>query len=57
MKKTIFVLLCLLAKLCVGYKPVVLIHGILTGAESVLIIDEEIKRVSIITRVAGKFCW
>lgn len=46
MKKEIFVILCLLAKICVGYKPVVLIHGILTGAESMLVIEEEIKRVS-----------
>lgn len=28
------------------YKPVYLIHGILTGAESMLLIEEEILRVS-----------
>lgn len=45
MNKEIFVILCLLTNICVSYKPVVLIHGILTGAESMLVIEEEIKRV------------
>lgn len=47
MKKEIIFVLCLLIKLCVSYRPVVLIHGILTGAESMLVIEEEIKRVSL----------
>lgn len=40
-------ILCLLLYINVGlcYRPVVLIHGILTGAESMLVIEEEIKRV------------
>lgn len=28
-----------------GYKPVVLIHGIVTGAPSMMLIEEEIMRV------------
>lgn len=40
-------ILCLLLYINVVlcYRPVVLIHGILTGAESMLVIEEEIKRV------------
>lgn len=49
MNKDIFLVLCLLIKISVAYKPVVLIHGILTGAESMLVIEEEIKRVSLFT--------
>lgn len=29
-----------------SYKPVVLIHGIMTGGESMVLIEEEIRRVS-----------
>lgn len=35
----------LFLKLCSAYKPVVLIHGILTGPASMLIIEGEVKKV------------
>lgn len=39
------VFLILFLKLCLAYKPVVLIHGILTGPASMLIIEGEVKKV------------
>lgn len=39
------VLLVLFLKLCSGYHPVVLLHGILTGPASMLIIEGEVKKV------------
>ncbi len=39
------VLFVLFLKLCSAYKPVVLIHGILTGPASMLIIEGEVKKV------------
>ncbi|XP_055714016.1 lysosomal thioesterase PPT2 homolog [Phlebotomus papatasi] len=39
----LLILPCLITS-CVCYKPVFLLHGILTGAESMLIMEEEIKR-------------
>jgi len=37
--------LILFFKLCSGYNPVVLLHGILTGPASMLIIEGEVKKV------------
>lgn len=38
-------LVILFLKSCSAYKPVVLIHGILTGPASMLIIEGEVKKV------------
>lgn len=47
------ILILILGNICFGaaFKPVVLIHGILTGAESMLIIEEEIKRVTFLSSI------
>lgn len=39
------ILFVIFLKICSAYKPVVLIHGILTGPGSMLIIEGEVKRV------------
>lgn len=37
--------LLMFLKLCLAYRPVVLVHGILTGPASMLIIEGEVKKV------------
>ena len=43
LKFYIIVLLCIESALC--YKPVAIIHGIMSGAPSMLLLEEEIIRV------------
>lgn len=52
------VLLLLFLKLCSAYKPVVLVHGILTGSASMLIIEGEVKKVKDQFRlIQSPFMW
>ncbi|KAJ6647620.1 Lysosomal thioesterase PPT2 like [Pseudolycoriella hygida] len=45
MHRNLYFVLTLFLKICSAYKPVVLIHGILTGPASMLIIEGEIKKM------------